>query len=95
MLSLKEQIRDLTIDKQRLHDLTLNLLDCRRSSPSYPIFLWERYFLFQLKAIMEGRPYLFSSTRTFLDVFRASDFDEQSFLCEFFLHNIIFEHVSM
>ena len=30
-----------------------------------------------------------------MDVFRASDFDEQSLLCEFFLHNIICEHVSM
>ena len=44
---------------------------------------------------MEDRSYLCSSTRTFLDVFRASDFDEQSLLCELFLHNIICEHVSM
>ena len=95
LLFLQDQIRDLTIDKQILHDLTLNLLGCRRPSPSYPIFLWERYFLFQLKAIMEGITYLCSSTRTFLDVFRASDFDEQSLLREFFLHNIICEHVSM
>ena len=51
--------------------------------------------MFQLKAIIEDRPYLCSSTRTFLDVFRASDFDEQSLLCELFLHNIICEHVSM
>ena len=52
LLLLQDQIRDLTIDKQKLHDLALNLLGCRRPSPSYPIFLWERYFLFQLKAIM-------------------------------------------
>ena len=48
-----------------------------------------------MKAIMEDMPYLCSSTRTFLDVFCASNFDEQSMLFELFLHNIIFEHVSM
>ena len=48
-----------------------------------------------MKSVMEDKPYLCSSTRTFLDVFRASDFDEQSLLCELFLHNIICENVSM
>ena len=48
-----------------------------------------------MKAVMEDRTYLCSSTCTFLDVFCASDFDEQSLLCELFLHNIICEHVSM
>ena len=51
------------------------------------------FYLFQLKSIMENKPYMGSSTRTFLDVFRASDFDEQSMLCELFLHNIICENV--
>ena len=92
---LQDQIRDLTIDKQKLHDLTLNLLGCRRPSQSYPIFLWEHYFLFQLKSILKDRPYVCSSTHTFLDAFSASYFDEKILLCELFLHNIICEHVSM
>ena len=36
-----------------------------------------------------------SSTRTFLDVFRASYFDEKSLQCELLLHDIICEHASM
>ena len=48
-----------------------------------------------MKAVMENRPYLCSSSRTFLDVFCFSDFDEQSLLCELFLQNIICKHVSM
>lgn len=44
---------------------------------------------------MENKLYLCSSTHTFLDVFRASNFDEQSLMSELFLHNIIYEHVSM
>lgn len=95
MLLLQQQVWDLTIDKKKLHDLTLNLLGCRWPSPSYPIFLWERYFLFQMKDAMEDMPYLCSSTRTFLDVLYSSDFDDQSLLCELFLHNIICEHLGM
>ena len=82
------------MDSKKIHDLALNLLGCRRPSPSYPIFLWECYFLFYMKVVMEDKPYLCSSTCTFLDVFRASDFDEKSLLCELFLQNIICEHVS-
>lgn len=35
-----------------------------------------------------------SSTRTFLEIFHTCDFDEQSFLCELFFHNIMCEYVS-
>ena len=65
MLLLQQQVQDLTIDKKKLHDLALNLLGCRQTYPSYPIFLWERYFLFQMKPAMEDKPYLCSSTCTF------------------------------
>lgn len=48
-----------------------------------------------MKAVMEDRPYLCSSTRTFLGVFHASNSDEKSLMYELFLHHIICEHVSM
>ena len=69
MLLLEKQVQDLTNDKQKLHDLALNLLGFKRPYPSYPIFLWERYYLFQLKAIIEEKPYIGTYTCTFLDVF--------------------------
>jgi len=73
----------------------MNLLGCRRPSSSYQIFLWERFYIFQLKVVYENRPYQGNSTWTFLDVFRASDFDEHSLLCEIFLHNMICEYASL
>ena len=58
------------------------------------MLLWEQYYFFQLKAVFENKPYLGSSIRTFLEVFCACDFDEQSLLCELFLHNRMCEYVS-
>jgi len=55
------------------------------------VFLWEHYYLFQLKEVFENRPYLGSYTRTFLEIFFTCDFDEQSLLREF--HNIMCEYV--
>ena len=60
--------------------------------PSYPIFLYSCWNLFQLKEVFENKPYLGSSTGTLLEIFRTYDFDEQ--LCELFLHNIMCEYVS-
>lgn len=59
------------------------------------MFLWEHYHLFQLKVVFEGRSYMGSSIHTFLEIFRSYDFDDQSLLCEIFLHNIMCEYVSM
>lgn len=86
LYQLCRELFDLTFDKTKLCDLSLNLLSCRWLSPSYPAFLWECYYLFQLKAIYENRSYMGSSTRTFLEIFRSCDFDHQSLLCELFLH---------
>lgn len=84
---------DLTFDKTKLHDLALSLLECKQPSPSYPMFLWERYYLFQFRAVCENRFYMGSLTRTFLEIFRSYDFDDQNLLCELFLHNMMCEHV--
>lgn len=81
-------------DKTKLSDLALNLLACRWLSSSYPVFLWERYYLFQLRVVYENMSYLGSTTCTILENFHSCDFDDQSLLCELFLHNIICGYVS-
>lgn len=91
---LQRQVLDLTNDKTKLREISLSLLGCRRPSPSYPMFLWERYYLFQLKEFFENIPYLGSSTRTFLEAFCACGFTEQSLLCELSLHDMMCEYVS-
>lgn len=95
MQQLHQEIHNLTNDKNKVYRLSLNLFGCRSTSASYPIFLWERFYLFQLKAIYENIPYLGNSTWTFLDVFCACDFDEKNLLCEIFLHNMICEYASL
>ena len=91
---LHQQVLDITNDKTKIRELALNQLGCRWPFPSYLVFLWECYYLFYLKSVFEKRPYLSSSTRNFLEIFRTCDFDEQSLLCELFLHNIMCEYVS-
>jgi len=73
---LQQEIQNLIDNKNTLYGITLNLLGCRRPSPSYPIFLWERFYLFQLKFFYENRMFLGNSTHTCLVVFHACDFDE-------------------
>lgn len=95
MYYLHQEVFDLTFDKTKLCDLTLNLLACRRSSPSYPVFLWEHYYLFQLREVYENMCYLASFTRTFLEFFWSCYFDDKNLLCELFLHNMMCEYVSI
>lgn len=95
MQHLQQKFQDLIDDKYKMQGLALNLLGCRRPPPLYPIFLWEKFYFFQLNFFYENRPYLGNSTRTFLDVFCACDFDEKNLLCEIFLHNMIFEYASL
>jgi len=97
LYQLNRQVLDLMNDKIKLCDLFLNMLACRQPSPSYRVFLWKRYYLFQLKVVFENRSYLGSSTRTsawvlqpvLLEIFHSCKFDDQSLLCELFLHNIM------
>jgi hypothetical protein len=50
------------------------------------IFLHEQLTLFKLKSIKEGRPYKMISASEFLETFSQSDFSDQHFLCELYLH---------
>jgi len=94
LYQILRQVSDLMNDKTHFCYLALNLLASRRPSLSYPMLLWERYYLFKLKVVFENRPYLGSSTQTFLESFCSRDFNEQSLLCELFLHNIMCEYVN-
>jgi len=66
LYDLHQEVSDLTFDKTKLCNLSLNMLACRQPSMSYALFLWECYYLFQLREVYEKRSYLGSSTRTFL-----------------------------
>ena len=73
-------------EKYQLYILSLELMRSRDPCPSYPVFLYEQFTWFKLKALKEGRPYEVASSAQFLDTFIQSSFTEKNVLCEFYLH---------
>ena len=63
-------------------------MSSRDPSPSYPVFFYEQYTWFKLKALKEGRPYEVESSNQFMDTFMESNFTEKYLLCEIYLHEM-------
>ena len=52
------------------------------------MFLFEQFIWFKLRAAKEGRPSEIETSAKFLETFLESDFEEQKFLCELYLHEL-------
>ena len=78
----------MQVEKEQLYTLSQELLSTKAPSPSYPVFLFEQFIWFKLKAVKEGRPYEMETSAHFLETFMESDFVEQNLLCELYLHEI-------
>ena len=78
------------MEKYQLYTLSQELLGTRVPSSSYPVFLFEQFIWFKLKAVKEGRPYEIATSAKFLETFLASDFIEQNLLCELYLHDLAY-----
>ena len=87
---LKElkKFKSMQKEKDQLYTLSRELMSFRAPSPSYPVFLYEQFTWFKLKALKEGRPYEVASSTQFLETFIKSSFTEQNLLCELYLHEI-------
>jgi hypothetical protein len=57
--------------------------------PSYFVFLHERYFLFQFRALSTCNPYNITSTNEFLEVYYGSSKKDMNLICELYQHNIV------
>ena len=57
-------------------------------SSSYPVFLFEQFIWFKLRAVKEGRPYEIATSAKFLETFLESNFKDQNLLCELDLHEL-------
>ena len=66
------------------------LLGTRVPSSSYPVFLFEQFIWFKLRAVKEGRSYEIETSTKFLETFLGSDFEDQNLLCELYLHELAF-----
>ena len=56
---LKElkNFKSMQVEKDQLYTLSQELLSTGAPYPSYPVFLFEQFIWFKLKAVKEGRPY--------------------------------------
>ena len=75
-------------EKDQLYILSQELLSTRAPYPSYPVFLFEQFIWFKLKAVKEGRPYEMETSAQFLETFMESNFIKQNLLCEIYLHEM-------
>ena len=78
----------MQVEKDQLYTLSQELLGTRVPSSSYPMFLFEQFIWFKLKALKEGIPYEIATSAKFLETFLASDFIELNLICEIYLHEL-------
>ena len=71
-----------------MYALSQELLGTRMPSSSYPIFLFEQFVWFKLKAVKEGRSFEITTSTKFLETFFGSNFEDQNMLCELYLHEM-------
>ena len=72
-----------------MYSLARQLLCCSKPSPSYTIFLYEQFYLFQLRAIKTNKPYQIINPNSFLKAYLGYDSTNQHLLYELYLHKYI------
>ena len=75
-------------EKDQLYVLSRELMSSRSPYPSYPVFLYEQFTWFKLKALKQGRPYEVASSNQFLETFVESSFTKKNIHCEIYLHEM-------
>ena len=75
-------------EKDQIYALSQELLGTRVPSFSYPMFLFEHFIWFKLRAVKEGRPYEIATSAKLLETFLESDFEDHNLLCELYLHEL-------
>jgi hypothetical protein len=90
----RQEIRKVKKDNRKLKDKMIKVFDMiqklmttRKPSCNYSLFFMERLMWFQLRSIIEGKPYEVISSIDFIQTFEAASTKDQHFLCEAYLHN--------
>lgn len=84
----QEEVELLQQEKVLIYELVNNLLCGRLPSPSYPLYMQEKNYIFQLKALKERKPYKTMKIQVFLGTFQSSNFLEKNLLCELYFHDL-------
>jgi hypothetical protein len=90
----RQEIRKVKKDNRQLKDKMIKVFDMiqqlmatRKPSCNYSLFLMERLMWFQLRSIIEGKPYEVISSIDFMQTFEVASTKDQHFLCEAYFHN--------
>ena len=83
-----KNFKSMQVGKDQLYTLSQELLGTRVPSSSYPVFLFEQFIWFKLRAVKEGRSYEIETSVKFLETFMGSDFEDHNLLCEIYLHEM-------
>ena len=75
-------------EKEQMYALSQKLLGTRVPSSSYPVFLFEQFVWFKLRAMKEGRSFEITTSAKFLETFLRSSFEDQNLLCELYSHEM-------
>jgi hypothetical protein len=84
---VKKKNRDLKARMVKIFDLIHSLIATRKPSCNYSLFLVERLIWFQIKSIVEGKPYEVIEPTDFVKTFLAASIKDQHLLCEGYFHN--------
>jgi hypothetical protein len=84
---VKKKNRDLKARMVKIFDLMHSLIATRKPSCNYSLFLVERLIWFQIKSIVEGKPYEVIEPTDFVKTFLAASIKDQHLLCEGYFHN--------
>jgi hypothetical protein len=84
---VKKKNRDLKDRMVKIFDLLHSLIATRQPSCNYSLFLVERLIWFQIKSIVEGKPYEVIEPTDFVKTFLAASIKDQHLLCEGYFHN--------
>jgi hypothetical protein len=84
---VKKNNRELKDKMIKVFDMIQKLMTTRKPSCNYSLFFMERLMWFQLRSIIEGKPYEVISSIDFIQTFEAASTKDQHFLCEAYLHN--------
>ena len=87
---LKElkKFKSMQKEKDQVYNLSQELMISIPPYPSYPVFMYEQFTWFKLKALKERRPYEVASSAHFLDTFMERKFTKNNLLCEIYFHEM-------
>jgi hypothetical protein len=84
---VRKKNRDLKDRMVKIFDLLHSLIGTRKPSCNYSLFLVERLIWFQIKSLVEGKPYEVIEPTDFVKTFLAASIKDQHLLCEGYFHN--------